>query len=92
MFNHLIRQNELTNKYNIINDGEKIRFIFLRVPNPTGGNIMSFITELPPEFDLHKMIDYDTMFQKSFIDPLQVILDTIGWQSEKTATLFDFFS
>jgi DNA polymerase elongation subunit (family B) len=92
MFNHLLRQNQLTNKYNIIQDGEKIRFVFLRVPNPTGGNIMSFITELPPEFDLHKFLDYDTMFQKSFIDPLQVILDTIGWQSEKTATLFDFFT
>ena len=92
MFNHLLRQNKLTNKYNIVNDGEKIRFIFLRVPNPTGGNIMAFINELPSEFDLHKFIDYDTMFQKSFIDPLQVILDTIGWQTEHTATLFDFFS
>ena len=92
MFNHLLRQNKLTNKYNIIADGEKIRYIFLRVPNPTGGNVVSFINELPREFDLHSRIDYDTMFQKSFIDPLQVILDTIGWQTEKTATLFDFFA
>ena len=92
MFNHLLRKQELTNKYSIINDGEKIRYIFLRTPNRTGGNIMSFITELPHEFDLHSMIDYDTMFQKSFIDPLQVILDTIGWQTERTATLFDFFT
>jgi len=92
MFNHLLRQQKLTNKYSIIQDGEKIRYIFLRTPNPLGSNVISFITELPPEFDLHKKIDYDTMFQKSFIDPLQVILDTIGWQTEKTATLFDFFS
>ena len=92
MFNHLLKENKLTNKYNLIQDGEKIRYIFLRVPNPTGGNIMSFITEMPPEFDLTSKIDYDTMFQKSFIDPLQVILDTIGWQTEKQATLFDFFS
>ncbi len=92
MFNHLLRQQKLTNKYSIIQDGEKIRYIFLRTPNPLGSNVISFITELPQEFDLHKKIDYDTMFQKSFIDPLQVILDTIGWQTEKTATLFDFFS
>jgi DNA polymerase elongation subunit (family B) len=92
MFNHLLRQQELTNKYSIIADGEKIRYIFLRTPNRTGGNVISFITELPQEFDLHSMIDYDTMFQKSFIDPLQVILDTIGWQTERTATLFDFFT
>ena len=92
MFNHFLRQQKLTNKYNLIADGEKIRYIFLRNPNRTGGNVISFITELPQEFDLHGMIDYDTMFQKSFIDPLQVILDTIGWQTERTATLFDFFT
>ena len=92
MFNHLLRQQKLTNKYNIIQDGEKIRFIFLRTPNRIGSNVISFITEFPHEFDLHDKIDYDLMFQKSFIDPLQVILDTIGWQTEKTASLFDFFS
>jgi hypothetical protein len=92
MFNHYIKEREITNKYNLIQNGEKIKFIFLRVPNPTGENIISFINEMPKEFDLHRYLDYDTMFKKSFIDPLQVILDTIGWQTEKTATLFDFFA
>jgi DNA polymerase elongation subunit (family B) len=92
MYNHYIKDGDLTNKYNLIQDGEKIKFIFLRTPNKTGENVISFINELPKEFALHNTINYDMMFKKSFIDPLQVILDTIGWQTEKQATLFDFFS
>ena len=92
MFNHYLKQREITNKYNLIQDGEKIRFIFLRTPNPTGENVISFISEFPDEFELTEYIDYDTMYKKSFIDPLQTILDSVGWQTEHTATLFDFFT
>ena len=92
MFNHYIKQRKLENRYEIIRDGEKIKYIFIRKPNPTGENVISFINELPSEFELTKYIDYDTMYQKSFIDPLQAILTSIGWQTERTATLFDFFS
>ena len=92
MFNHFIHERKLTNKYNLIADGEKVRFIFLRTPNPTGENVIAFISQLPPEFSLTQYIDYDTMYRKSFIDPLQTILDSIGWKTERTATLFDFFT
>jgi uncharacterized membrane protein len=54
--------------------------------------VISFITELPDELGLTEFVDYDTMFVKAFIDPLQVILDVIGWKTEKTTTLDDFFS
>ena len=92
MFNHMVREQKLQNKYNLINDGEKIKYCYLKVPNRTGENVVSFINRLPTEFDLNSVIDYDTMWQKAFIDPLKVILDTIGWQTEQQATLFDFFS
>ncbi len=92
MFNHYLKNLKLTKKYNLIADGEKVKYIFLRTPNPTGENVIAFISELPPEFNLTQYIDYDTMYRKSFIDPLQTILDSVGWQTEKTATLFDFFS
>ena len=92
MFNHLLKTRKLTNKYNLIQNGEKIKFVFLKVPNPTGENIISFISELPKEFDLTRYIDYDTMYQKAFLDPLKSILDTIHWEPEHQATLFDFFA
>ena len=91
MFNHFLRDKKLTNKYNLINPGEKIKYIYLKTPNPSGENVISFISELPKEFNFNSFIDYDKMYQKGFIDPLQVILDAIGWKTEKQATLFDFF-
>ena len=92
MFNHHLKQKKLTNKYTAINDGEKIKFTYLKVPNPFQENVIAFISELPKEFGLNKFIDYDTMYNKSFIEPLKLILDTIGWRTEKTAQLDMFFS
>ena len=92
MFNHYLKEKKLLNKYNPVNDGEKIKFVFLKIPNPTGENVMAFISELPKEFDLIRFLDYDKMYEKGFIDPLKAILDTIGWKTEQQATLEDFFT
>ena len=61
----------MENKYNVINDGEKIKFVSLKTPNPIGEDVISFISELPQEFGLHKYLDYDEMFEKGFIAPLK---------------------
>ena len=92
MFNHQLKQKKLTHKYNLINDGEKIKFTYLKLPNPSHENVIAFISELPKEFGLKDFIDYDTMYEKSFIEPLKLILDTIGWRTEKTAQLDLFFT
>ena len=92
LFNFYLKKHKLTHKYNFINPGEKIKYIFLKKPNPTGENVMSFISEFPSEFNFNTFIDYDIMYQKGFLDPLQGILDPIGWKTEKQATLFDFFT
>ena len=92
LFNHYLKERKVQNKYNFIEDGEKIKFAFLMKPNPIGENIISFISDLPDEFRLNEFLDYDTMFTKGFIDPLQGILDVIGWNTEKTTSLEDFFS
>ena len=92
MFNHRLKELNLGHKYNIIEDGEKIKFAYLKTPNPIGENVISFINELPREYGLHEFLDYDMMYTKGFIDPLKGILDTIGWKTEQVATLEDFFS
>ena len=92
LFNHYLKQKKLTHKYNMINAGDKIKYLHLRTPNFTGENVISFISEFPHELGLTSFIDYDTMYQKGFLDPLQGILDVIGWKTEKQATLFDFFT
>jgi DNA polymerase elongation subunit (family B) len=92
LFNDLLVKNKLDKKHQLINDGDKIKFLYLRKPNKINENVISFINILPKEFNLDEYIDYDLQFEKSFLDPLQIILDAINWKSEKKATLQDFFS
>jgi len=92
LFNYYIKQKKLTNKYSLIQNGEKIRFLYLKKPNPIHENVLSFIQEWPKELDLDKYIDYDLQFDKAFLEPLKIILDSIGWSVEKTTSLEAFFS
>ncbi len=91
LYNFHVKQKKLTHKYPLIQEGEKVKFLYLRTPNRISENVVSFFQTLPKEFGLDKSIDYDLQFQKSFLDPLQVILDTINWKAEKVATLDEFF-
>jgi DNA polymerase elongation subunit (family B) len=92
LFNHYIKQNKLTNKYSLIQNGEKIKFIYLKKPNSIHENIISFIQEFPKELNLDRYIDYDLQFEKAFLEPLKIILDAIGWSVEKKVNLESFFS
>ena len=87
LYNHYIRQNKLTHKYPIVQEGEKIKFIYLKTPNIIGENVISFLQSFPAELNLNKYIDYDLQFDKSFVEPLKIILNTIGWKTEKTGSL-----
>jgi DNA polymerase elongation subunit (family B) len=91
LFNHYIKEANLTNKYSLIQNGEKIKFIYLKKPNSIHENIISFIQEFPKELNLDKYIDYDLQFEKAFLEPLKIILDAIGWNVEKTVNLDSFF-
>jgi DNA polymerase elongation subunit (family B) len=92
LFNHYIKEKKLTNKYSLINNGEKVKFIYLKKPNIIRENIISFIQEFPKELDLDKYLDYDLQFEKAFLEPFRSILDAIGWNVEKTVNLESFFS
>ena len=83
---------KLTNKYSLIGNGEKVKFIYLKKPNIIQENVVSFIQDFPTELGLDKYIDYDLQFDKSFVEPLRTILDAIGWNVEKTVNLELFFS
>jgi hypothetical protein len=92
LYNHLLKTIGLDKKYPYIKEGDKIKFCYMKIPNPLRNNVIAFINGLPDEFELNEFIDYDTQFEKVFLDPLKIILDSIGWKVEKTQTLEDFFT
>ena len=91
LFNHYIKEKKLDNKYSLINNGEKIKFCYLKKANPIHENVISFISDFPVELGLDKYIDYDLQFEKAFLEPVKVILDAIGWNVEKVVNLELFF-
>ena len=93
IYNHLLKKHNLTKKYRYITNGDKIKFVYLLKSNPTRENVVSFADDyLPSEIGLSDFIDYDLQFEKTFLDPLDIILKSIGWSAEPISTLEDFFA
>jgi hypothetical protein len=96
LYNYYLDKMKLSRKYVKITEGEKIKFIDLKKPNPLAGfkgedSVIAFNNKLPKEFDLSQFIDYNTQFEKTFLDPLKIILSVINWNHEKTNTLESLF-
>lgn len=91
LYNHHIKAKKLDKKYELIKEGDKIKYLYLKEPNPIKENSIAFTGGLPKELDLHKYVDYHTMFDKSFLEPMRTILDCLGWSTNKIATLDDLF-
>ncbi len=91
LYNHYVKKHKIENKFPFIQEGEKIKFMYLKTPNPLHENAISFFGELPKEFGIEKYVDYQTQFEKSFLEPLKNVLQCIGWDHEKRVTLRGFF-
>lgn len=91
LFNQFLKSKDLEKRYESIQSGDKIKFLYLKQPNPVKENMISFPGVLPKEFELEKYIDYEKQFEKVFLGPIEPILDAIGWVPEKVNTLEDFF-
>tara|TARA_Y100001963_G_scaffold146162_1_gene220725 strand:- start:6755 stop:8047 length:1293 start_codon:yes stop_codon:yes gene_type:complete len=91
LWNHMLRKKGLNKQYPEINDYDKIKFVYLKVPNPVGDQVISFPDYIPEELAIHDYVDYEKQFEKSFLDPLRTILDVIGWKTENVGTLEGLF-
>jgi len=91
LHNHHVKKNGLDKEYELIYNGDKIKYIHLMLPNPVKENIFGFKERFPEELNLNKYINYELQFKKSFIEPLNMILETLNWSDEKRVSLQDFF-
>jgi hypothetical protein len=91
LYNHMMKEKQLTKSYPLIQEGEKLKFTYLKTPTPWKEDVISFPVRLPKEFELHQYVNYDLQFDKAFIEPIRVILNCINWKTEKQSSLEDFF-
>jgi DNA polymerase elongation subunit (family B) len=91
IYNHWLEKLSLTKKYETLKDGEKLKYIYLREPNPLQSAVVSFSTTLPKEFGLDKYIDYNTMFEKTFTNQIERVTEVIGWKLEEVSSLEGLF-
>ena len=91
IFNNSIKEYKLDHDYEFIKDGDKIKFCYLKLPNPLKENVLAFPEKIPDKLNIHNYIDYGTMWDKAFIEPLKSITDIIDWDLEKRNSLEDFF-
>lgn len=87
LYNNYLKKSDFKNKYNEIYESDKIKYVYLIEPNHLMNSVIGAPNILPKEFDLDKYIDYKTMFEKSFLEPVTSILDVIGWKAKKVPTL-----
>lgn len=92
LYNDLLRKHNLSKKYETIKEGDKIKFVYLREPNQIREDCIAYTSALPKEFNLHSLVNYDLMFEKTFLDPISTILNCIGWKAKPAATLEGLFS
>ena len=94
LYNFYVSKKKLENKYPLIQEGEKIKYIYMKVgrTNYTGENVLSFLNTFPRELGLEECIDHKISFKKSFLDPLQIITNVIGWDTEKKSSLEFLFT
>ena len=92
LYNHYLDVNNISHKYEKIQEGDKVKFLYLKEPNTMRENCISFNSKIPAEFNVHRYVDYDVMFQKAFLDPMDTIVKSLGWETEETHTLEDLFS
>lgn len=90
-YNSIIKKENLEDKLQLIADGDKIKFCYIKEPNIMHSHVIGFVTKFPEELQTKFEIDYETQFEKTFLDPLNNILECINWQTEVKETLEDFF-
>jgi DNA polymerase elongation subunit (family B) len=91
LFNYNLKKNKLGGKYQEIREGDKIKFLYLKTPNPLHEKVIAFTSKIPDEFNLDGFVDYDLQFEKTFLEPMRNILGVLGWKEEPVHTLEGLF-
>jgi len=80
-------------KYQQLQNGDKIKFVYLKLPNTIKQNVIGFPSniDLPVELQLTKYVDYEKQFEKTIESPMKSLTDCAGWKLREESSLESFF-
>jgi len=90
-YNNLLIKHKLQSQFSQISNGDKIRLLPLKMPNPSNMEIIAFKEKIPVEFGIEKYVNMNILFEKNFIDPISRVLTVMGWSAIKKYNIGDFF-
>lgn len=91
-YNDMIKKMNLGDYYPMIRDGDKVKFLKMKTPNPTFGKWIAFPNgELPKEFGIERYVDRQEHYQIGFLQPMTTLANAAGMSVERRHSLSDFF-
>ena len=93
IYNEMVKKADLSAKYPLIGEGDKIKFCYLKMPNPARENIIAFPADgiIPPELKLDSYVDYEMQFEKGFLSAMEGLLEPLGWSIKEEVDMSSFF-
>lgn len=87
LFNQGLVKHNLEAQYPMVKEGDKIKYVYLKMPNTSKQNVIGYVDKLPKEFGLHRFIDYDTMYDKTYMAQMGTLMEAMGWQAKDKGVL-----
>jgi DNA polymerase elongation subunit (family B) len=82
-YNKFLKEFNIENKYETINDGDKCRFFYVEQPNKYRIESCGFKYEWPEELNDIIKIDHEKMFNKILFSMIERFYDCVSWQIRK---------
>lgn len=73
-YNQIIKDMKLESKYDLIADGDRFHYVYIKSNNKYGINVIGFKDRFPTEFEKLFEVDRMKMFDKSCLSPLKQIM------------------
>jgi len=96
-YNRLIERLQLTNKYEKISSGDKIRLLQVQTPNKYNIQKIAYKDYYPEEFKQFFEPDYELIFEKTVLAAIERLYENVRWELQRPGSLvqsniFDLFS
>ena len=83
IYNLLVQKHDLTSKYELITNGDKVRYYYVNVPNKLGITSLGYKQYMPEEFKKDFPPDKEMMFEKIVFSVIDRFYHAVGWSLQK---------